>query len=87
MLTHLSEKVEAAMDQFVLVIYNGIEDDNILHDLIGPFDNEESAYTHVDTVRERLDQESRRWSFSVWPLTKITGANPIKEEFAGDMGK
>ena len=71
MLTHMSAKVEATMDQFVLVIYVGTDDDNILHDLIGPFDDEETAYTYVDTVRERLDQESNRWSFSVWPLTKI----------------
>lgn len=59
------------MDKFVLVIYVGTENDNALHDLIGPFDNEESAYTHVDTIRERLDQENDHWSFSVWPLTKI----------------
>ena len=59
------------MDQFVLVIYVGANDDNILHDLIGPFDNEETAYTHVDTIREKLDQENNCWSFSVWPLTKI----------------
>lgn len=54
--------------KYVLVIYI---DDNTLHDLIGPFDNDESAYLHVDKIRDELNSSDLCWSFSVWPLTQI----------------
>jgi hypothetical protein len=54
------------MKKFVLVIYS----DNDIHDLIGPFDTEELAYSHVDKVRAELDGQGISWAFSVWPLIK-----------------
>lgn len=57
-------------EQFVLVIYKTVESDIVLHDLIGPFSTDESAYLYVDQIIEELDGSGIQWSYSVWDLTK-----------------
>lgn len=57
-------------EQFVLVIYKTVESDIVLHDLIGSFSTDESAYLYVDQIREELDGSGIQWSYSVWDLTK-----------------
>ena len=60
--------------QHILIIYikNNV-DGEFVHQVIGPFDDREKAFLHVDKIRTSLDDACKtmkqEWSYAVWPLT------------------